>query len=128
MGCISCPSRPRAYDRCISRRTGKHTAAHTRLPQGEHNLKRRVRSLVLKVRHQPMQACLVNARSLDVIHDHPARASQPLNLAAMLHAKTFVTVMLAFKAVGVCATVGRIRSPRGLRPVDPEEAAGTAHL
>jgi hypothetical protein len=83
---------------------GKNSSAHPRLPRREHNLKRRVRNLVRQVRHQPMQAQVVNASSLDVIHDDPARASQPLDRAAVLHAKTFVAVMLALKAIGVRLT------------------------
>src|ERR1700683_2061485 len=75
-----------------------------------------------------MQARIVNASSLNVIHDHPASASQPLNAAPVVHAKTFVTVMLAFKAVGARVMRRRMQTARGLRPVDPEEAAGPAHL
>jgi hypothetical protein len=63
-----------------------------------------------------------------IVYDDPATIGQPLHGALVDYAQTAIAIVLAFKSVGLNTLIRNAYVARSLRPIDPEKAAGAAHL
>ena len=112
----------------MSGSAGKNIPAYVRFSCCKYNLKRRRRNLVKQIWSEPVQACGVFARAVDIVNNDPASAFKPVKSAAMGDAKLTVSIVPGLEAVGKSRSGRAIRAARCLGPVDPKKTSGAAHL